>query len=393
MKDIVVIPFHDWRKIQKEGFRTRDAHFIETFANNFDRKIVVVNRPITPLEIFFAKKNVKIKGEKVLKEGLFSLIKVKQNLFVIDFVSLDIFSFFLKKHGWYFNKYADETYVRFIEKSLSFLNIKKYDLLSQNIFANQLTSVLRPEKKVFDAWDNFTKFNVYKKIQIQIQKAYRDYSLSCDFWITNSKENIQFFINEFSVRQIHLIKNGVDTGRFRAQDELYIMPKDMIGIPKPIIGFGGKITHLIDIDLVNSLLKNNTDKSFVFVGQILNKEIFNRIVKLDNFYYLGDKYYDDYPKYVYNFNVCIIPYIVDPDKQSGANTIKVYEFLSMNKRVIGTRGNGIEDLGDFVCIADDEVAFTQYLKEGMQNDKKLIDINQISWNSKVIELVALYKNC
>ena len=40
---IALIPFHDWRKIMLEGFRTRDAHFIEEFSKEKDRIKIIIN--------------------------------------------------------------------------------------------------------------------------------------------------------------------------------------------------------------------------------------------------------------------------------------------------------------------------------------------------------------
>ena len=43
---ILAFPFHDWRKLQVEGFRTRDAHLLEAFARRPDvERLLVVDRP------------------------------------------------------------------------------------------------------------------------------------------------------------------------------------------------------------------------------------------------------------------------------------------------------------------------------------------------------------
>ena len=61
MKNIVIIPFHDWRKIQQEGFRTRDAHFIKQFELNKNiENVLIINRPTTWLEILTKKQRLSI---------------------------------------------------------------------------------------------------------------------------------------------------------------------------------------------------------------------------------------------------------------------------------------------------------------------------------------------
>lgn len=390
MKNVLVIPFHDWRKIIKEGFRTRDSHFIESLSAHKNKiRTVVINRPITLLEIVATKKKQKISGEILFSKKGFSFYKINEELYVIDYISKDILNHYKKKHSWYFDAYSNKEYVSFIKDCLELLNIKNQHILSQNIFAYKLVDALSGTKKIFDAWDNFIKFSSYKGIRDEIVNGYKEYARICDFWITNSKDNISDFKSKFNLEAIHLIKNGVDKNRFDRQTR--DLPNDLKNIPTPIVGFGGKITHLIDVDLLNEVIAKTPNKSFVFVGQILDKNIFNRIKKTQNFYYLGDKHYDIYPNYVHNFDICIVPYIVSKEKQTGANTIKVYEYLATGKKVVGTRGNGLEDLNDFLYIADSSDEFSELLKVDGEQEKIQIDIDHYSWDSKLSKLLRILK--
>jgi len=165
-------------------------------------------------------------------------------------------------------------------------------------------------------------------------------------------------------------------------------PDDLKSIPKPVVGFGGKITHLIDVSLLNATMELTPNASFVFVGQILNKDVFKRIKKLPNFYYLGDKHYDEYPNYVKNFDICIIPYIVEERKKSGANTIKAYEYLASGKKVIGTYSNGLEELIDYIHIVNNPGEFSDEINDP-QNKKKNIDLEFYSWEAKIRKFMNL----
>ena len=52
--NLFIIPFHDWRKINNEGFRTRDAHLIEHFQKkNNVKRLIIINRPTTKAELLF----------------------------------------------------------------------------------------------------------------------------------------------------------------------------------------------------------------------------------------------------------------------------------------------------------------------------------------------------
>jgi len=386
---IAIIPFHDWRKIQLEGFRTRDAHFIEELSKDEDRIKIIINRPTTLAEILIKRKLNLIKGEVIYKKSGFRLYRIDEDLYLVDYVSNNVLKQILSGYKWFINQYGSKKYIDFINEVLVELNIENdYCLLNQNIFASNLSRGLKPKISVFDAWDNFTKFTVYKKIKKELETAYHSYATTCSFWITNSKDNVDDFSELYRPKRITLIANGVDVSRFK--DSIDKVPDDMKSIPRPIIGFGGKITQLIDVDLLNQVMEKSKEVSFVFVGQILDKKIYNSIEKPYNFHYLGDKHYDLYPNYVKNFDVCIVPYVVDEKKKSGANSIKVYEYLGANKKVIGTNSNGLEDLAKHVYIVKSAEEFIEALKSE-QNDKMPINLDQHSWSSKTLQLNNLLK--
>ena len=388
--NIVIIPFHDWRKIIKEGFRTRDAHFIEVLAQKEDLRKIIINRPITLLEIFVKKKKQAINGEVIFQKGRFTLYKIQENTFLIDFVSRNIFKQIIQKYKWYINTYSDKKYVAFIKESFSVLEVEDYCLLSQNVFAYKLAENLNPKILIFDAWDNFTKFKVYQPILDEVEKGYMAFAKYSNIWITNARENLDFFKKRFGPEAIYLIANGVDLKRFVHNKESKV-PDDLAKIKRPIIGFGGKITQLLDTDLINNVLQDTPDVSFVFVGQLLDKDVFNKIIKQPNFYYLGDKHYDTYPNYVKNFDICIVPYVTDEEQKSGANSIKVYEYLATGKKVVGTFGNGLEDLKEYLYLVKTATQFSEELQD-VENKKDKIDLNYHSWENKINSLIELIEN-
>lgn len=385
--NLIIIPFHDWKKSEKEGFRTRDVHLINAIneSNDVD-KVLIINRPTTPLELLLKNQKNVLKGEKLLSENGFCLYKVGDNKYVTTFMSQDVFGQMIKSHLWFIDKYQEASYINFINDALSFIGVANYNLLVQNVFAYRIIDRLLPEKTIFDAWDNFLKFPSYKKYKQTLTKAYFSLSLKAEIWITNSTENINNFKQNFNIQNIELIRNGVDL-RFRLNPSR--TPKDLIDIPKPVFGFGGKISYLMDFELINYITLHNKKASFVFVGQILDKKVFNKIIKRDNVYFLGDKHYEIYSEYVHNFDVCIIPYKVG-ENAHGGDSIKVYEYLLTGKKVVGTRGNGLNALYDYVYLAKNKEEFSQLLL-ATENKKAQISETEFSWASRAEKIVDLFK--
>lgn len=382
---LIIIPFHDWRKSEKEGFRTRDVHFIKAFEtlDNIE-KILVVNRPYTSLELKFKKHKSDLQGEVVFRNSKFSITKVSEKIYVLDYESLDITGQFIYRHKWFFKKYGEKKLMLFISKAQEILGITNPAVLCQNIFAYKFLLNIEAEKKIFDAWDNFSKFPAYSHIKPEIESAYTQLSEKVQTWITNSKENQLYFKEHLGVNKVHLIKNGVNEKFAEACTKL---PEDMEKIPGSIIGFGGKISYLLDTELINYLVEDNPALHFVFVGQVLDKSVFDRINKTDNVHFLGDKTYDIYPCYVNHFDVGIIPYRIN-ENQHGGDSIKAYEYLQAGKTVIGTCGNGLTELSDYLYLAENKFEFSEYLKSDLAA-KRYFYAADFSWESKAKRIQSL----
>ena len=387
--NLIQIPFHDLRKIEVEGHRTRDAHLIEGFvASPRIKKLLVLDRPTTWLEILIKKKPKNIKYEKVLlrNKGLL-LVQISPNYYAITYKSNDLFGQIKMRQKWFKNKFADKEYLDFIHKSLDLLEMQNAGLISNNIFACDLFDKIKVQNKIFDAWDDFAKIGNYAALKDVVTTCYKSYAKSASIWTTNAEKNKFSFDSQYAVKAIHVITNGVDENRFSA-DLTVEMPRDMRGIPKPIYGFGGKITHLINPQLMDKVAAKNPEKHFVFVGQNMVPEILNQFKHHANVHYLGDKHYDEYINYLTHFDVCLVPY-VDDKKSSGANTIKVYEYLAMGKKVVGTYGNGLENLEDYLYTAKTAEDFSNYLDEIHPNKSQGFDIQSNSWRSKVDAFIDL----
>jgi glycosyltransferase involved in cell wall biosynthesis len=133
-------------------------------------------------------------------------------------------------------------------------------------------------------------------------------------------------------------------------------------------------------------VKDNPNLSFVFVGQVLDKEKFDKLKKTSNLYFLGDKKYDVYPCYVNQFDIGIIPYEIN-EKQHGGDSIKAYEYLQAGKKVIGTKGNGLMDLSNYLHLAEDKYQFSKLLKEDLKV-KKIFKSKDFSWKSKATRILS-----
>jgi len=74
--NIIIFPFHDMRKNQREGYRNRDSHFIEQFSYNKNvEKVLIINRPITIAEMIYKRTTWRTIGQVIYQTSRVRLVK------------------------------------------------------------------------------------------------------------------------------------------------------------------------------------------------------------------------------------------------------------------------------------------------------------------------------
>lgn len=383
--DLVTIPFHDWRKVQREGTRTRDSHLIKhCIAHPQVGRVIIVNRPISWPEMLYKRSPWRTEGTVIARSHNSQLAQLDERAYVVDFRSADFLSPIFKGKGWFLKAHRKAGFVSAVQKYLRLLNVTEFDVISFSLTAAGLSEQLGGRRKLFDGWDNFLRFPDHQRYFEDFRAAYASYAGHSDNWTTNSESNREFFEREFGVRGCRVIRNGVDVERFRQTHEV---PSDLADISRPIIGVGAKITHLLDTYLINRILETHPKTSFVLVGQMLDKSVFRRIRKTPNFHYLGDKNYDDYVGYVQGFDVGLIPYVVG-DREHGGDSIKFYEYLAAGKPIISTAIEGVTDDFDNVFVASDHDEFCAMIPQALAAEPTHNDLpEELTWRYKANELL------
>ena len=293
----------------------------------------------------------------------------------------------IKRKAWFFEAYSKKSYIKSLNKCLEKISLDFDVVLNQNVFAAGLVKNLK-RKTIFDAWDNFVLFPDNQLIKDKFLEAYNSLARTSKIWVTNANKNIVFYNENYHPSKCVLIKNGVDVSKFQTK---YNVPKDLKGIEVPIVGFGGKITHLFDYTLFNYITKVLPEYNFVIVGQVLNKDVFSKISFRNNVFYLGDKHYSDYPTYVTNFNIGIIPYVTN-HLEHGADSIKMYEYIAAGLKVVATGGAGTSDMAGYIKIANSKEKFANTLKMFAEDEpSNFVELpSSYTWKEKTMHIVKLF---
>lgn len=341
--NLVVIPFHDWKKCEREGFRTRDAHFMQEFDKHpLVDKILVINRPISLSEMVLMRRNRKPhKGTVVFQKDNVSITQVTAKTYTLDILIREILRPIKMKRHWTPYIFGQNKVEEAVKMALAYLDMdSSYALFMSAPIYVPLVEKLSPSVFAFDALDNFLKHSFYR--DIPDMESYYQFCLDQAHFISaNSQETTNWF-RQYRNDALH-IPNGVDDKIFNKNIE-YGIPEDMLSLSLPIVGYAGKMQEMFDVPMMIQAVEAMPDTNFVFIGQQLDPDWMKPLWRYSNVYYLGDKPYQYLPQYLSAFDVCIIPYAIE--RQHGGDPIKFYEYLAIGKPIVTT------DIGNVSVFAN-----------------------------------------
>ena len=392
--NLVMIPFHDWRKCLREGFRTRDAHLMEEFACHPNvNKLLVVNRPLSLCEMVLLRRSRTTPGATIIaKQGNSFLSKAQDNVYILDILIHELLLPVKLRRYWTPHAMGTKTVSDSVRWAVDYLQMDKGPwsfLISQPLFAPLFKN--NPEWPFsIDADDNLLLQALYRNTP-NLQDYYNYCLDHADAVSTNSKANRDTFLPRRN--GVLWVPNGVDTRRFNTKTS-YARPADMKGISRPIVGYAGQMQEMVDVQGTLRMIRAFPEISFVFIGRILNTAWVAPFWKEPNAYYLGDKQYDDLPSYLAAFDICIIPY--SQERQHGGDPIKFYEYLAMGKPVITTNIGNVGKFRGFpqVRIVDTVCEFINPLSQflGRLNQKKPVPTQAVpvdcEWKTKADILLS-----
>lgn len=170
----------------------------------------------------------------------------------------------------------------------------------------------------------------------------------------------------------HCFPSGIDFEHFARGADDGPLPKDLEGLPRPILGYFGAVDERIDWDFIRHLCRERRHWSIVFLGPLILMD--DVPVREENFHWLGPKPYDLLPDYLRGFDVCLIPWIVNHLTRFMSPT-KTPEYLAAGRPVVSTPiPDVVEDYREEVLVAESAEQYveqcTRALNQGVGPARK-----------------------
>ena len=257
--NIIMVPFHDYKKWNKEGFRTRDAHVCEHFAKDSRiNKVLVINRPTSLAESILKRSPWKTTGGEVeYKRKSSQLSKMGEHVWCLDIFLPDFFKVAIQKKMWWFTAFNYQKVTNAIQEAIDYLGMTEGTLLLQNPMAIGVAKNIKYNKFVFDAIDNWLYHPQMPNKEL-IKENYEYVDKNADLIMTVSEALMKTFPNN---PNIHWIPNGVDV-------DYFAKAKKNFEEGRKVIGYVGKIQDRVDFELVEECLKKFPEEKFIFIGPI-----------------------------------------------------------------------------------------------------------------------------
>ena len=384
---LVALPFHDWRKFQAEGFRTRDAHLLQEFERNRRiEAVLVINRPVSRAERLSRRTEAFVSGRVVSsfeRHGRRArLTQVGKRTTVLDIADPSWIGPALKRRGWWFDVFAEPATIECIRWAIETNHAQDAPWIAWHPAIAGAVRSLKPRRLVFDLLDNWLIHPVLARESHRARAAYAELLPSASATFVSGPASARVLATWAPDAQI--LANGVDPSTFLGP---FDRPDDLP--PSPVVGYAGKLARRIDAELVAATAMQLPDVTFAFLGPTLESSPLRPMLHQRNVLLLGDRPYDALPAYVAWFDVAWIPHKVGAG-ESGGDPIKLYEYWAAGRQVVSTPIDGMEanaKQAHIVRTADESAAVIRGLLSGAVPPKPTTVPRERTWQAIASRLI------
>ena len=198
----------------------------------------------------------------------------------------------------------------------------------------------------------------------------------------------------------YLVPNGVNYRAYAAALDDPRLPEDLQAIRRPRLGYSGLISQKVDLEILKSLAQENTEWSFVFVGEVRageQAETWRALLAMPNVHYLGLVDISQVPHYVKGFDVGLLPYVLNRQVENSC-PLKLYDYLAAGIPIASVDVPAVREFVPYVHLADSPQDFGRAARGALADtapEHRLARRNiaaQNSWEARVEQISTVIEN-
>ena len=262
---------------------------------------------------------------------------------------------------------------------------KKILIFNEKLIVRQLRQILcrlrfkNPILFIFDGKFPFLIGKLGEKMSIYycVDMFFYDNPLHQDYeHITAQKVDLILAISDFHAKRLGVFGKPVFTvphGYFPEFSQPFVNTKKKSD-PK-IIGMVGQLSARVDTRLIIHIAESFPEYKVVLVGPTQNlcwtkltDDDLKNLNNMSNIYLVGPQPFRELPKYISQFDVCIVPLKTSLKQVQQSNPYKLLQYLALGKPVVSTAFKSARNLDGLIYVADNEEQFIAYVKQAL-NEK------------------------
>ena len=155
---------------------------------------------------------------------------------------------------------------------------------------------------------------------------------------------------------VHFFGCGVDVAHFSAaRSAATTIPADA-RFDGPVAGYLGVIDERLDYTLIRAVAEQNPDMQVVMVGPTAKVDP-SELPDSPNIHWLGQRSYEELPRYVKAFDVCLMPFALN-EATEYINPTKTLEYMASGKPIVSTAvPDVVRNFTPIVTVANSERQF------------------------------------
>jgi glycosyltransferase involved in cell wall biosynthesis len=155
---------------------------------------------------------------------------------------------------------------------------------------------------------------------------------------------------------VHCFSSSVDAPHFRVRETGVVEAPDQAGLPRPRLGFYGVIDERLDLPLIDFIAQAHPDWQVVLVGPVVKIDPAT-LPRRENIHYFGQRSYDDLPRYLSGWDVCLLPFSRN-DATRFISPTKTLEYMAAELPIVSTPITDVaEPYGDIVYLGENPAEF------------------------------------
>jgi glycosyltransferase involved in cell wall biosynthesis len=173
-------------------------------------------------------------------------------------------------------------------------------------------------------------------------------------------------------------------------------PSDLDQLPRPRLGYAGRIDGRLDFDALRALARRFGTGSLVLVGPVsprLRGSALAALRRLPNVHMLGTRTRHDLPAYLANFDCALMPYREGAWAHHGS-PLKLWDYLYAGPPLVGSGYSALGDYEPLVRFVSGSAAFAAAVQQALRDPQAGREERRAfalanSWDKRAAQLEAL----